>query len=492
MAKLFYRDDMSYEAVQNLQSYHPSWKLLNARRAPMILSFLYNTFVVDNNREIPEYRMVSLLSDYLEMLALPAQEEINAKEMLTQWAEDSSGWLRKFYPADSDEVHYDLTSAAQKAIEWVESLKQQTFIGTESRLLMVFQLFHEIVEQSDDNPERRLQELERRKAEMDEEIAQVRQGNIRVLAPVQIKERYLQAMQMSREILADFRAVEQNFRNLRHSMQEKSVGWDKGKGALLKDFFQNQTDIQQSEQGKSFQAFLSFLMSRAAQDDFEQTIREVGALEAVKDLPGSKNAHRIIAEWISGSNHVQDTLAVVSEQLRRYVDENFLLEERRIHQIIKNIEAAAIALRHTVPQENFVCIDALCPKIELLLDRPLFTPPAPSKIAEPELTYGDVQESDDCALYTHLAVDKNALSRQIDSLLQDKREVSLAQVVEAYPIRLGLAELIGYLSLAQENEAAMLQTEIEEPILWQDADGNMHKADFCRIVYRRSEHKAKE
>ena len=128
-------------------------------------------------------------------------------------------------------------------------------------------------------------------------------------------------------------------------------------------------------------------------------------------------------------------------------------------------------------------MDALSPKIVLPFDRPLFTPPAPSRMDEPELVYDSDQGGDDSALYTHISVDKELLSNQIDSLLQEKEEVSLAQVIEVYPIKLGLAELIGYLSIAQDNPNAALQNQIPEPIFWNDADGNIHKADFCRIVY---------
>lgn len=133
------------------------------------------------------------------------------KELLAQWADEEHGYLRKFYPANHDKVHYDLTSLAQKAIEWIASLKTESFVGAESRLILIFQLLHKIAEQSNQDPARRLKELERKKAELEHEIILAKDGVVKVLEPVQIKERFLQAMQMSREILADSRVVEQNY-----------------------------------------------------------------------------------------------------------------------------------------------------------------------------------------------------------------------------------------------------------------------------------------
>jgi hypothetical protein len=43
--------------------------------------------------------------------------------------------LRKFYPAGSDEPHFDLTPSTEKAITWLASLIERAFVGAESRLL---------------------------------------------------------------------------------------------------------------------------------------------------------------------------------------------------------------------------------------------------------------------------------------------------------------------------------------------------------------------
>ena len=380
-----------------------------------------------------------------------------------------------------------MTSTAQKAIEWVVSLRAENFVGTESRLITIFRLLNELVEQSDADPERRIRELERRKAELEAEIELAKQGVVRMLEPVQIKERFVQAMQISREILSDFRAVEQNFRELNRSMREKIAGWNKGKGELLEDFFFTHDGIYESDQGKSFQAFLEFLMSRAAQEDFEETVKQVCALEPVKELSFGQDSQRIVWDWIAGSKHVQTTIASISEQLRRYVDENFLEEERRINQIIKNIEAAAIGIADCEkPQGVFVRMDSLSPELSLPFDRPLFTPPVQAAFAEMKLEYGDSDAAADSALYSHISVDRALLNRQIDSLLEKETKITLAQVVEAYPIQFGLAELVAYLVIAQYKPGSAIQTDVTEPIFWEDAHGIRHRADFGRITYSNS------
>jgi Protein of unknown function (DUF3375) len=63
-----------------------------------------------------------------------------ATDYLDDWAHADAGWLRRFYPLGSDEVHYDATPAFEKAYPWVTGLSVRPFVGTESRLHIVVEL----------------------------------------------------------------------------------------------------------------------------------------------------------------------------------------------------------------------------------------------------------------------------------------------------------------------------------------------------------------
>lgn len=58
----------------------------------------------------------------------------NARDYLNDWASPEKGWLRKFYRQGSDEPHFGLTPAMEKAIAWLDALTVRSFVGTESRL----------------------------------------------------------------------------------------------------------------------------------------------------------------------------------------------------------------------------------------------------------------------------------------------------------------------------------------------------------------------
>ena len=122
----------------------------------------------------------------------------SALEYLNDWTGSDKGWLRKFYRQDSDEPYFDLTPATEKAIAWLDSLTARSFVGTESRLLTLFDLLRQIDTGSETDPAVRISELERRRDQIDAEIARVRDGDMPLLDDTALKERFQQFIERQR------------------------------------------------------------------------------------------------------------------------------------------------------------------------------------------------------------------------------------------------------------------------------------------------------
>jgi hypothetical protein len=126
---------MNYDEIEQLRARHPAWALLSSRNVALVLSFLGRVFVVANESNIAATRLIRELDDEIYALNRRLGEATfprPAKEYLDDWADPKRAWLRKYYPAGSDEPHDDLTPAVEKAIAWVDDLQARSFIGTES------------------------------------------------------------------------------------------------------------------------------------------------------------------------------------------------------------------------------------------------------------------------------------------------------------------------------------------------------------------------
>lgn len=479
---------MDYHTLERVRQTHPGWRLLTATHAPLVASFLYRTFVEPNVRSVPRGDVMLRLDDYLQQLrdTLGAGEfPRSGAEYLDEWANDLHGWLRKYYPPDSDEPHFDLSSTAHAAIVWLSRLGQRQFVGTESRLMTVLDLLQQIAEGSEANPDARIARLEARRAEAEAEIARIRQsGQAAVLEPAQLRDRFQQMADTARAILSDFRDVEQSLRDLDLRMRERIATWEGGKGALVADMFGERDAIADSDTGRSFRAFWDFLMAPDRQDELTTLLERVLSLEAIQEMHPDPRIRRIHYEWLTAGELTQRTVARLSEQLRRFLDDQSFLESRRIVALVRAIEQHALAVRATPPTKPLMSVDADGPELQLPFERPLFTQPMRPRIEDQVLVDGDEDISLD-ALYEQVYVDKARLRARIRQALQLEVEVTLGDLVQAHPLEHGLAELVAYLSLATDDRRSLVDDARKSRFDWTDPRGRRRSATLPLVVFRR-------
>lgn len=478
-----------FNTLDILRRNHPAWRLLNSPHAPLIASFLQRVFIVPNERVIAQADLVEVLED--ELFALREQFGADAfprcaLDYLNDWAGNDKGWLRKFYRQGSDEPWFDLTPATEKAIAWLGSLAERAFVGTESRLLTLFELLKQISSGSETDPEVRIAELQHRRDDIDAEIARINEGDLALLDDTALRDRFQQFTVVARELLSDFREVEHNFRVLDRRVRERIALWEGGKGALLEEIMGERDVIDDSDQGRSFRAFWDFLMSSARQDEFSELLDKVLALPAVAELKPDARSRRVHYDWLEAGEHTQRTVAQLSQQLRRFLDDQAWLENRRIMDILHGIEGKALGVRESAPAGEFASIASIGASLKLPMERPLHAPALKSRIADRVLESGDV-EFDAAALYAQIVVDKAALDRHIRHALQGNKQVTLHELCQRRPLEHGLAELIAYLELADDPFKSTVDETAQDVIVWhgEDSAGQVRAKQAClpRVIY---------
>jgi len=479
--------EFDYAALLSLRKTHPAWKFLMADHSPLIASFLHKVFIVPNQRSISRPDLASALEDYLYALREIEGENAfprRAEAYLDDWTGEEKGWLRKFYPQGVDEVHYDLMPSVEKALRWLEGLVQHSFIGAESRLMTIFELLRQMVEGTEENADVRIRELEKRKAAIEQELERVRSGRMDVLDGTALKDRFLQVHKTARELLSDFREVEYNFRNLDQKVREQIALWEGGKGDLLEDFFGKRDVIAESDQGKSFNAFWDLLMSPARQEELSDLLLKVFELSAIKDLSPDMRLKRIHYDWLAAGEHTQRTVAKLSGQLRRYLDDQAYLENKRIMQVIKRIESRAVRVKEDLPGNDFMEIDEASPRISLPMERPLYSIPV-KPVIEETVHLGDGSEVPSDLLHAAVFVDRLKLKSIIRNALQTRDQVTLSEILETHPLEKGLAELVAYLSLAGDDHKAQFDDSRTHRAAWTDECGVTREAEFSAVIFSR-------
>lgn len=477
---------MQYETLAAQRRTHPGWRFLAADHAPMVASFLHAAFIAPNVRAIAREQLASQLDDFRFRLHEEAGEVLLPKAStayLDDWTADQRGWLRKFYPAGAGEAHYDLTPATEQAIAWLANLEQPSFIGVEARLSTMFTLLREIGDGSELDPRARVAALKRQRAAIDAQIAEIQSGRLELMEDALVRERFLRVAATARELLSDFRAVDQNLRALDRQVREHIATMAGHKGELLQALFGQHDPIAESDEGRSLRAFWDILMNPGRQDELAALLEKAMALPAVRALQPEPRLRRIHHDLMDAVEASQHAAARLSAQLRRYLDDQSWLENRRIMQLIRDIEQKALAARGRIEEREFLAIDEPSPALGLPMDRALFSPPFKSRFIGP-LGWDEEEEGEGAnALFSQDHVDQVRLVSNIRRALQTRRQVSLGVLTREHPVQQGLAELAAYIKLATHDMRAAIDDEQSETIAWTDELGRSREATVPLIIY---------
>lgn len=473
---------MDRDRIEAMRRSEAAWRLLRADHAPLVLGFLGQVFIEENVRSLPLRDLEARLDDVL--FAANQSETVyprSAKDYLTDWSAPEAGWLRTTYPPGSDEPWADATPAVERAWAFLESLQARSFVGTESRLTTVFDLLRQIVHGAETDPDARLAELQRRRDLLDEEIERVRAGEIEVLDTVALRDRYAQLAATARELLADFRQVEDNFRALDRGLREQIADWHGSKGDLLDEVLGRRRGIAETDQGRSFQAFYDFLLAPDRQDEFRELLARTHELAAI-DTPDPRMS-RIHHDWLDAGERTQQTVRQLSEQLRRFLDEQVWLENRRVVELVRAIESAALRLRDDPPDLDTV-IDGIGVTVSLPTHRPLYTPAGRDPLADVVVTDAD-EQLDVSALFEQTYVDRERLVAGVRRALTHHTQVGLSELVRRHPLERGLAEVVTYLSLTDRTFDVVFDDSVRERMAW--TDGEVERtASVPRVTYVRT------
>ena len=480
-----YSGAMDHDQVAALRERHVAWRILRAGNAPLILSFLGEYFVDANRGASPAADIVAALDDVLyELRRTEADADGNPRypkeprEYLDDWASEDAGYLRRFYPLGGDELHYEVTPAFEKAYSFLASLQEQQFVGTQSRLQTVVDLLRQIVHGTEERPDERIRELTRRRDEIDAEIARVEAGDITVMDATGVRERYQQLATTSRELLADFRQVDENFRALDRSTRERIAQWRGSKGELLDDLTRGRHDIDSSDQGRSFNAFYEFLLSSRRQEELSSLLER---LQELDDVPADSRVFTVHHDWAEAAERTQRTLRQISEQLRRFLDDRVWFENRRVLELTRSIQQLALEVRDDPPPRG---IELDLPGIDIALpfERPLYHPPAESMV-DSRVEVGD-DVPDDEILFVQHYIDPTRLITNLRDALPKGSSALLEEILQQTPLEQGAAELVAYLALDDDAFEFGFRDE-ETRVDYTDPEGHPHTITMPSTEVRR-------
>lgn len=485
---------MDYQKLEIQLKSAPSLKLLRSRNAPLILSFLYSQFKEQGEISISNEKLTNQLAWYLEELNYSDEDDDltsfgsdnyeRAKKYIESWTNDN--FLRNYIDDIEKTVYNVLTQHTERVFQMLDLLQERKFVGTESKFKDIFHKLKELVDNNTENPKKKIEELEERKKKIDEEIRRIRRdGNVVKFEDYQIQSRFEDISRLTNELIGDFKEVEDIFKMITRDIYEKQSQYDLSKGRILHYTFDALDTLKKSDQGKSFYAFWNFLIDEDSQDTLKMLIKQVSDILEDRGIEyNNRNLKRIKTILFQSGRKVLDSNNLLAEKLTRVIAEKHLLESRKIRETMAEIKQISLRLiEHKIP-ENYGIEIELEAKIDMPMERKLGEEKIiPEFDITPETFNSKADLESMSNLFNPDSINIKELIGNINSLLTDKQQVTLEQVIEKYPISKGLSELIGYISLISSSEKYFVNEEISDLLLF-DVEENKY-LKMPQIIYCR-------
>lgn len=491
---------MNYKYLQqifgNQNEPLPAIKLLRSNYASLIISFLYQEFKINNNITISNYDLVNKLANYLEEIDFNEETNLNllgdnikiAKKYIDDWS--NFEYIRK-YPDETGEPLHELTSYTEKIIKWLENLKPKEFIGTESRLKDIINRLKELISESTENPDEKIKELEEKKKntiiEIDKQIRQIKQtGKVdTAFSAVQIKERFENISEDARNLLADFKEVENNFNKITKNIIEKQLNEYAAKGKLLKYMLDETEELEKSSQGKSFYAFWDFLRFEKGETELDNLLFDTYKLISEKNINNNDLFLKNLKYYLlDAGKKVSSSNDKLIEKLSRTLSDKNLKERKKADELTKKIQQIALELSDSsVKDENFIELegDAVLELISFVQLQ--FEPNKTINEFDSFPQINKEEEEDDIFenLFNQFEVNKKELVNNIKLILTNQQSTTLKEIIEKFPLKKGIAELLTYFAIASENEKYIIETNNKETVIVSEAKNE--KMLIPRIIY---------
>lgn len=452
---------MQVEEIIQILRESPSIRLIKSRSVDFFLSFVIEAFeeqtatiqerlymLLENRLDEQENMLVE---DNLEMTRLVESNEQKAKRLIKDWTD--KGFLTNYQNEDG-EVIYEISLHTSKLIDWVVSLKKEDYIGTESKFKTLFSQLKELVEYSNEDREKRLELLRNQKMEIEHQIQRLEMGEeVEVYEDYQIEPRYKSLNKLAKELLSDFKEVDDNFKEIIKEIYERQTD-NAEKKALLNYIFDAYGELKQSQQGKSFYAFWEFLLSANLQKEWDEL---TGTLYETLENRGIDAHDMFLREMkkhlFDAGEKVAKTNDRMSEKLSRIIRQNGQMNAEATKQVINDIKKLLIeASKRKEKLDASLAYGTI--DINLPLERPLTFTPVKEIVYKdkPNMTGLSLADLERIGkLYNSYHIDRKVLRDRINKVLNDRQQTSLAEVIEIHNgVEKGLSEVFGYIGVLKE------------------------------------------
>ncbi|WP_374319175.1 DUF3375 family protein [Pseudoxanthomonas kaohsiungensis] len=454
---------MDSNSRERTQSYilarqqNPAWQLLAGRRAPLVLSCLQSLF--EDSQDGVDYddaqqALAELLTEHAGLSEFEISGDTAAlarKELRT--------WIRRVLVVEREGRLY-ATDALETALRFVEALGSRIMTSTASRLAVVQREIERLEARLNPDPQSRAGHLRRQIADLQRDLEEAEAGRIEVADAKEAAEGIRELYALATSLRADFRRVEDSWRDADLHLRHAIVNEGHHRGAIVDTLLDGHDTLLETAEGRVFQVFHQQLQQEIELEAMKRRLRAIlqhPQAGVALTLSQQADLRWLVMRLVKESASVIRARSRSERDVRSFLRTGLAAEHHRVGQLLNEVfrHAQLLDWGSASVRRQPACLPPLaiaCGGLPLV-ERLRFKSLDQQALRDLDLQRmaGDIDQIDEDFWSSLDSLDREALVRDtVEAIRESKQPLSLAGLALRLPPTHDLESLAVWLGMARE------------------------------------------
>lgn len=454
---------MNVNSQERTQSYilarqqNPAWQLLAGRRAPLVLSCLQALF--EESQDGVDYDDAQqALADLLAGHAGLSEFEISG-DTAALARRELRIWIRRALIVEREGRLY-ATDALETALRFVEALGSRIMTSTASRLAVVQREIERLEARLNPDPQSRAENLRRQIAGLQRELEEAEAGRIEVADTKEATEGIRELYALATSLRADFRRVEDSWRDADLHLRHAIVNEGHHRGAIVDTLLDGHDTLLETAEGRVFHAFHQQLQQEVELEAMKRRLRIIlqhTQASSALTLSQQTDLRWLVMRLVKESASVIRARSRSERDVRSFLRTGLAAEHHRVGQLLNEVfrHAQAVDWSAASVRRQPACLPPLaiaCGGLPLA-ERLRFKSLDQQALRDLDLQRmaGDIDQIDEEFWSSLDSLDRETLVRDtVETIRGSNQPLSLAGLAQLLPPTHDLESIAVWLGMARE------------------------------------------
>lgn len=318
--------------------HHPAWLLLASPRAPLVLGCLTALFDFAENG-IAETDALQALSEMLANYAVQDEYKIDPDNTRIQASRELRQWIKRGLVIERGQRLYS-TDALSSAIRFIDTLDNRIMTSTASRLSVVQREIENLDVGLNPDASSRKAAIQRKIKQLEHELAEAEAGHVPVLTEAEAIERIREVYGLSTGLRADFRRVEDSWREADRELRQSIMSEHYHRGEIVDRLLDGQAALLDTPEGKVFDSFQKQLQQKVELDNMREQLRSIlmhPAAEKALNRAQRQELKRLRMQLVMESQTVLQARARSEKDVKAFIQSGLAVEHHRVGQLLNEV-----------------------------------------------------------------------------------------------------------------------------------------------------------